>query len=245
MPDIGEALREARTRRRLDMSQVESATKIRAKYLRALENEEWDALPGPTYVKTFLRTYAEYLGIDARSLVEEYKLRYERPVAGDLTPFGMRPGLRQRRRRRIGPWLAVLAVLLAAGGGLWLLGRDQTGRSPTTQSDGRPTPAASPDSTPAGGGSVALRIIATRDTRVCVIDARGRELLSRRRLAARRSTATLRSARFRIGFDGGSARLRVDGRRYPVDARRRAAGFDIRPRSAPRRLSGRRIPDCR
>ena len=245
MPDIGEALREARTRRRVDMSQVESATKIRAKYLRALENEEWDALPGPTYVKTFLRTYAEYLGIDARSLVEEYKLRYERPVAGDLTPFGMRPGLRQRRRRRLGPWLALLAVVLAVGAGLWLLGRDEAARSPGTQTDVRPPAAESPDGSPGAGGSVALRIIATRDTRVCVINARGRALLSRRRLGAGRSTATLRSARFRVGFDGGSARLRVDGRGYPVDARRRAVGFDIRPDREPRSLPRRRIPDCR
>ena len=65
MPEIGETLREARMRRRIDMAEVEAATKIRAKYLRALENEEWDLLPGPTFVKTFLRTYAEYLGLDA------------------------------------------------------------------------------------------------------------------------------------------------------------------------------------
>ena len=226
------------------MSQAESATKIRAKYLRALENEEWDALPGPTYVKTFLRTYAEYLGIDARSLVEEYKLRYERPFAGELTPFGMRPGLRQRRRRRIRPWLLLLAVVLAVAGGLWLLGRDEGDLLGGTPSDDRPAPVATPDAD-GDDGSVALRIIATRATRVCVIDARGREILSRRRLPAGRSTATLRSARFRVGFDGGRARLRVDGRRYPVDARARMVGFDIRPGAEPRRLPRRRVPDCR
>ena len=224
------------------MSQAESATKIRAKYLRALENEEWDALPGPTYVKTFLRTYAEYLGMDARSLVEEYKLRYERPFAADLTPFGMRPGLRQRRRRRIGPWLALLAIVLAVGGGLWLLGRDDAGSPGETRTEESPTPAATPGT---DDGSVALRIIATRATRVCVIDARGREILSRRRLAAGRSTATLRSARFRVGFDGGRARMRVDGRRHPVDARARMVGFDIRPGAEPRSLPRRRVPDCR
>ena len=228
------------------MSQVESATKIRAKYLRALENEEWDALPGPTYVKTFLRTYAEYLGIDARSLVEEYKLRYERPFAADLTPFGMRPGLRQRRRRRVGPWLAVLAIVLAAGAGLWWLGRDETD-SAGTASDERPPAAASPDAAQEGDadGSVALRIIATRTTRVCVLGAGGRALLSGRRLPAGRSTATLRGARFRIGFDGGRARMRIDGRGYPVDAGARRVGFDVRPGAAPRRLAQGRIPDCR
>src|SRR5688572_19685804 len=64
MPDIGATLQEARMRARIDISEVESATKIRAKYLRAIENEEWEMLPGPTFVKSFLRTYADYLGID-------------------------------------------------------------------------------------------------------------------------------------------------------------------------------------
>ncbi len=54
-------------------------TKIRAKYLRAIENEEWDLLPGPVYVKSFLRTYGDFLGLDSRLLVDEFKRRYERP----------------------------------------------------------------------------------------------------------------------------------------------------------------------
>ena len=76
MPEIGDQLRETRMRSRIDITEVEAATKIRAKYLRALENEEWDLLPGPTFVKTFLRTYADYLGLDARnrSNVSRYPL---------------------------------------------------------------------------------------------------------------------------------------------------------------------------
>src|ERR1700755_2289104 len=108
MPEIGETLREAHMRRRIDMAEVEAATKIRAKYLRALENEEWDLLPGPTFVKTFLRTYAEYLGLDPRMLVEEYRQRYERPSGSDLAPFASGLAGRQRRRQRrrpIGPIL--------------------------------------------------------------------------------------------------------------------------------------------
>src|SRR4051812_6082461 len=130
MPEIGETLREARMRRRIDMTEVETATKIRAKYLRALENEEWDLLPGPTFVKTFLRTYAEYLDLDPRLLVEEYRQRFERPSTQDLTPFG--PGMgargqrgRRRQRRPIGPFvvlgLGVIVLLgaFAAIGVLW------------------------------------------------------------------------------------------------------------------------------
>ena len=68
MPEIGATLREARMRERIDVSEIEAKTKIRAKYLRALENEEWDLLPGPTFVKSFLRTYAQALGLDGKAL---------------------------------------------------------------------------------------------------------------------------------------------------------------------------------
>src|SRR5438132_10643653 len=86
MPEIGETLRDARMRARIDVSEIEQKTKIRAKYLRALENEEWDLLPGPTYVKSFLRTYAQALGLDGRALLEEYRLNHERPNEHDLQP---------------------------------------------------------------------------------------------------------------------------------------------------------------
>lgn len=90
MAEIGATLREARMRARIDIAEIETATKIRAKYLRALENEEWDLLPGPTFVKTFLRTYAEALGLDAKLLVDEYKVRHERLADSELRPISPR-----------------------------------------------------------------------------------------------------------------------------------------------------------
>src|SRR5438128_12373320 len=105
MPAIGATLREARMRARIDISEIESETKSRARYLRARENEEWDLLPGPTYVKSFLRTYADALGLDSRLLLEEYKLRHERLSDIELQPIappgrrgtGGRGGRRHRR----------------------------------------------------------------------------------------------------------------------------------------------------
>ena len=85
-------------RARLDVSEIEAKTKIRAKYLRALENEEWSLLPGPTFVKSFLRTYAQALNLDARALVEEYRLHQEGPADGAFDPIASTP---QRTRRRI------------------------------------------------------------------------------------------------------------------------------------------------
>jgi cytoskeletal protein RodZ len=78
--EIGNSLREARLRQALEFVEVEQATKIRGKYLRALEDEQFDILPGQTYVKGFLRTYAEYLGLDGQLYVDEYNSRY---IPGD------------------------------------------------------------------------------------------------------------------------------------------------------------------
>jgi hypothetical protein len=81
--EIGNSLREARYRQQLELSEVEQATKIRARYLKALEEEAFDALPAQTYVKGFLRTYADYLGLDGQLYVDEYNSRYS---AGEEEP---------------------------------------------------------------------------------------------------------------------------------------------------------------
>src|SRR6201992_1203571 len=145
MEQIGARLREARMRAKIDINQVESDTKIRAKYLRAMENEEWDLLPGEIYAKTFLRTYADYLGLDSRELVDDYRRQYERPTDHDLRPLssgrerdrrggggssgggggGSRRRQPQPQRGRglaIPPWAIVLVVLVIVGVALYLLG---------------------------------------------------------------------------------------------------------------------------
>ena len=94
MFEIGTSLREARLRRQIEIPQAEQATKIRAKYLRALEDEQFELLPSPTYVKGFLRSYAEYLGLDGQLYVDEYNSRYVAGEDAPETPF------RAARRRR-------------------------------------------------------------------------------------------------------------------------------------------------
>jgi hypothetical protein len=81
--EIGNSLRDARVRKGLELTDLEAETKIRARYLRALEEEQFDALPGDSYVKGFLRTYAERLGLDGQLYVDEYSSRFslaEEPV---------------------------------------------------------------------------------------------------------------------------------------------------------------------
>lgn len=85
MFEIGNSLREARLRQGYELPRVEADTKIRAKYLRALEEERFEVLPGETYVKGFLRTYAEYLGLDGQLYVDEFNSRFTREEE-PLTP---------------------------------------------------------------------------------------------------------------------------------------------------------------
>jgi cytoskeletal protein RodZ len=108
MFEIGSSLREARHRRKIEMAQAEQATKIRGKYLRALEDEQFALLPAETYVKGFLRTYAEYLGLDGQLYVDEYDSRF---VAGRET--SQRPRRSRPRRSRRLETIVVVAVLAA------------------------------------------------------------------------------------------------------------------------------------
>lgn len=122
MFEIGNTLREARLRRALDIADCESATKIRAKYLRALEEEQFEVLPGTTYVKGFLRTYAEYLELDGRLVLDEYESRFTSRQDHPYSPDGD-PGKRRakRRRSREGRVLLVASTLvLLASTGLWV-----------------------------------------------------------------------------------------------------------------------------
>ncbi len=98
MFEIGNSLREARLRRTIEFAQAEQATKIRGKYLRALEDERFDELPAQTYVKGFLRTYADYLGLDGQLYVDEYNSRFVSGEEADGRP--RRSTVRPERRNR-------------------------------------------------------------------------------------------------------------------------------------------------
>jgi hypothetical protein len=109
--EIGSSLREARERQDFDLAEVERMTKIRGKYLRALEEERFEQLPAETYVKGFLRTYAEMLGLDGQLYVDEYNSRY---VVGDddahLRPRRTRVRAPQQRSRRVESKVVLLAL---------------------------------------------------------------------------------------------------------------------------------------
>jgi hypothetical protein len=114
MFEIGASLREARLRQGLDFPELEERTKIRPKYLRALEDERFDILPAPTYVRGFLRSYAESLGLDGQPFVDEYNSRFA--ISEDDAPLRARrvPTSTRRDRDARESRIAVLALLAIA-----------------------------------------------------------------------------------------------------------------------------------
>ena len=220
MPDIGAMLREARMRERIDISEIEAQTKIRAKYLRALENEEWNLLPGPTYVKTFLRTYADALGIDGKMIVDEYKANHERPSELELQPI-VPAAARDRDRRRMGrPRLprgatAVLVVIgvLVAIAILGLTG-GSTSKPTTTTTNRVAPPAGAPaprKAVPAVPKRIALQLIPTGTVYVCMVGARGNKILNGVTLSAGATQPVYRGRRFVVTFGNGQIQMRLNG----------------------------------
>jgi cytoskeleton protein RodZ len=105
--EIGNSLREARLRQGYELPRVEADTKIRAKYLKALEEEHFEVLPGETYVKGFLRTYAEYLGLDGQLYVDEFNSRFTREEEPLAPP---RPRRQTSRSRAVESNFVIVAL---------------------------------------------------------------------------------------------------------------------------------------
>jgi cytoskeleton protein RodZ len=150
--DIGSSLREARLRQELDFPELEARTKIRPKYLRALEDEQFDILPAPTYIKGFLRSYAEALGLDGQPFVDEYNSRF---TVGDeyavvrtrRVPVQRYERSTRESRMAVGALLAI-AILTALVIAAWRFGGPDNENVPRLdeQSPGVATVAAGPAS---------------------------------------------------------------------------------------------------
>ncbi len=249
MPAIGERLREARGRRGASIEDAEQATKIRGRYLRALEDERFDVLPGRTFTRTFLRSYAEWLDLDARLLVEEYRAQYEGDRGDEFEARSFSPvpgGGRDRPRvpspiRGLGPLaflgFGALAVILF----FLILGLVTGDPAPAPRS---PTAAQQPDRSNAdrprrrrkrraAPKTVSLRVKPSEPTYVCVDNGAGKVAYEGTLTGAR----GFKGKRLRVNLGRTSVRLTQNGRRVPVDrSSPNPVAYDFRP------TSRRRIP---
>ena len=252
MTEIGARLREARMHAKIDINEVEVRTKIRAKYLRAIENEEWDLLPGEVYAKSFLRTYGEFLGLDTRQLVDDFKRRYESPPDQELrpiAPLGSRERERQSRGPLLPPRLIVGLVLVIIVGALYLVGK--LGSSSTSTP---PRRAVVPQArqthrhrrSPARrtvAGTVKLQLIPTGQVYVCLVNGTGRTLIPGRTYNVGQTIPVKTAPKLRLTLGNNAVTMKVNGKRFPLAASSGAIGYELVPGSA-RRLSAAQQPRC-
>lgn len=252
---IGSDLRRARTRREIDLEEVEAATQIRIRFLSAIENEEWDVLPGGFYTRGFIRTYASYLGLDGDRLAADYKREIEGPgspspeetFAGgpSRTPAGADRGL---RRPPLG-WLALtavlavgaLAVLAIPGGG----GEDGTAVQSTPQpsadaeaSSGRPEALESPSD------SASMKLVANAEVWACVLNGDGRRLVDGQILQAGEEAGSFRSGSFTVSFGNGEVTMTIDGKQAQTPPSSSPLGYAIDAEGALTQLSESERPTC-
>jgi cytoskeleton protein RodZ len=240
MEQIGARLREARMGAKIDINQVESDTKIRAKYLRAMENEEWSLLPGEIYAKTFLRTYADYLKIDSRELLDDYRRQYERPTDHDLRPLASGRerdrrlgggGRRQQLQPRGGggfpipPWALVLIVLLVVGVALWLVGSagndhggSSTSSTSTTVSKHHKHHKQKHGAAhhPAAPKSVRLSLVPTGAVYVCLVNGHGRKLINGQQYSAGQKIPVQVARTLLLTLGTSSVTITANGAKVPV-----------------------------
>jgi cytoskeletal protein RodZ len=256
MPSIGPTLRDARIRARIDMAEVEQRTKIRAKYLRAIENEEWDALPGPVYVKSFLRTYGDYLGLDSRMLVEEFKHRYEHPGEHELHPIPSLPRRererqRERERERAGrprfappPWLAIVVVLALVVAALAVVGSFSGTKSASTNPSAglhagthhKPHAATTRTNTTTTTATrhkfrkVTLQLTPTGPVYICVINGAGKKVIPGVIYDPGQAVPTETARELYLTLGNPSVQMKVNGKAVTVPQSATPIGYRIRQR---------------
>jgi cytoskeleton protein RodZ len=250
--EIGARLREARMRAKIDINEVESSTKIRAKYLRAMENEEWDLLPGEVYVRSFLRTYGEYLGLDTRQLIDDFRRRYEHPDDHEMRPIAPLGRERERpsRRRPIPPWLVIGAVLVVVVFVLFLVGENSAGpKSPQTTTAGtktthrtrhrrhrRPVHKAVPT-------TVKLQLRATGQVYVCLVDGTGKRLIGGRIYNVGQPIPTESASKLLLTLGNNNVVMKVNGAIVTVPATAGGIGYRLLP-TGHTTLSSSQRPNC-
>jgi helix-turn-helix protein/uncharacterized protein DUF4115 len=247
MTPVGQVLKDARMQQGTDLGEVERVTKIRVKFLRAMEEEHWDELPAPVYARGFLSTYADYLGLDGAPLVEEYR-RTEGDEPEPIPIGAIRAGGVHPRRRPVKPILlgagGLLAAALIALAIASALGGSGDGDHRAARKQGEHAKSVAPPaaSTPGSASRISVELRSTAEVWVCLVKSGGRPLVAET-LAAGESRGPFRGRAFEVTFGNGSVELSVDGTPADVPPLAQPLGFRITHESV-RRLDPSASPTC-
>jgi cytoskeleton protein RodZ len=254
---VGTILHQARNRREIELSEVETATRIRLRYLGAIENEEWDVLPGGVYTRGFIRTYASFLGLDGERLVEDYRASVERwhrapgeqGGSGEPPTGGRAPSGRLRLPLAAPVVLAVIAVAVVAvvaipdgGGGEG--GGSSGPASPRPSAGTEPERTESQSQPAAVKPGVSVQLTASAEVWVCLLNSRDNALVDGQILQAGAEEGPFRSGSFTVSFGNGEVEMRIDGREADIPATSSPVGYAIDPSGSLTELEEAERPTC-
>jgi hypothetical protein len=247
---VGMILREARNRRKLELSEVEAATRIRLRYLRAIEDEEWDVLPGGFYTRGFIRTYASFMGLDGDRLVEDYRESVEpwhRADSGRSQPEGDRALTAPQGVLLAGlAVLAVVAIAVAAivafptGGG----GGPSPARPDKEALRGHAVPSRAKAPPTRSKPGVTVRLTASAEVWACLLNAKGKPLVNGLILEAGAEEGPFHSGSFTVSFGNGEVKLLIDGRETEIPATSSPVGYAIDSAGKLTKLEEAERPTC-
>ena len=246
---IGEALRTARHDAGIELDDVERTIRIRSRYLAALENEDWAVLPGTAYLRGFLHTYGDYLGLDGAALVHEYdRLGFgaepDHPVE---TPFEPpRPAPADRFVRRAVPIMAavvgalvILFVVLAVTGGSENKGdhRNHPGGK------GGGSAAKSTTTTTSTPTEASVTLQPTGTVWVCLVNHSGAPLVNGETLTVGDDRGPFKDRDMQLTLGNGQIRIELNGDQVQIPSAAEPVGFDLTPTGA-QPLSSSARPTC-
>ncbi len=232
---VGTILRQARNRRKVELSEVEAATRIRLRYLRAIEDEEWDVLPGGFYTRGFIRTYAAFLGLDGERLADDYRDSVERwhRAPGEQTQSGSGGAPRERSGIPLAALVVVAVVAVAviaivaipSGGGEEGEGRN---RAPTPENRANAAAGKAESSPPpASRPGVSVELAANAEVWICMLNGGGRELVDGLILEAGGEEGPFHSGSFTVSFGNGEVTMLIDGREAEIPETSSPIGYAI------------------
>ena len=235
-------------RAKVDINEVETRTKIRAKYLRAMENEEWDLLPGDVYIRSFLRTYGEFLGLDARALVDDFRRQYENPA--DHEPPPIAPPSRDRRDRErpprggpgrgVPPWAIIGVVLVVVVAVLYIVGtHNNSSKTDTTPPRSAQTShrhhttkrhrTKAAHKAPARPSVVHLSLVPTGAVYVCLVNGTGKRLIPGTIYNVGETIPVQTGSKLLLTLGNAQVTMKANGATIPVTASSGAIGYQFTP----------------
>jgi cytoskeleton protein RodZ len=251
MPGIGETLREARTAAGIQLDDAERTIRIRIRYLDALENEEWDVLPGDAYVRGFLHTYADFLGLDGAALVDEYD-RQDVPAQAERSmdapfepPRSMDGG--NPTMRRIG-WgaifaaaaLAALFIVLGITGGSSQGPKNNHHQHHRGDKQGSAQSSTTTTTTPS---EATVSLTPTGTVWVCLVDQSGKALVNGETLTTGDSRGPFKAKDMQLTLGNGEIQVELNGKQVSIPSAANPVGFDLTPQGA-KPLSTADSPTC-